>query len=566
MTAARFHAPAEHGAVLIDPPPHDWPRLVEENARLLRLAVLSCCGLSLQEWRAITAALVKELASRQLQRWGLTAPLNGAGWLVTGHQPELFHPGVWAKHFAVAEAAKCSSLIPLNLIADHDQPKHLAVRAPVHTPNGLSALWIPFCEASPVLPWEEYLLSSHDDNSLVLGVVSQPASESNLRPANCLCSRATFFSLAERVFGVAQDLLPEMILPRFWSHLENLAERLDGTCALAELLAGARRSWEEHWGYGNGEVRVSALCGGEAFLAFVAQILGDLPAFAATHNAELSAFRRDQGIRSRTHPVPPLLQEEDWYEAPFWVWRAGQPRQRLWAQPQREIWRLRSGEGGAVVAVRSVRGRDDLIELGQQLAETGWKIRPRALTLTMFVRLFLAEMFVHGIGGGVYDRFTDRLIWRYWRLVPPRYSVVTATLRLPLPEPAPPPLPREVLLTRLRDCRFNPDRVLPRESLVSPEVRQLVERKRALLRHWPEASLHQRRMLHRELCELRQALQPLARPVEAELRAALEKLTLRQQQLALARDREWAFVLHAERALSQLVERIHQEFTRGRRC
>ena len=37
-------------------------------------------------------------------------------------------------------------------------------------------------------------------------------------------------------------------------------------------------------------------------------------------------------------------------------------------------------------------------------------LRPRALTLTLFARLCVADFFIHGIGGGKYDEVTDRII------------------------------------------------------------------------------------------------------------------------------------------------------------
>lgn len=565
MNAAKLQAPAEHGMVLIVPPPCEWPALVEANGRLWNHVNILISGASLSEWRNAMRAIIRQLAQVQLTRWLRGVNLPQSGLLVTGHQPELFHPGVWAKHFATAEAAKRLSLAPLNLIADHDQPKNLALRVPVRSQTGLSAVWIPFCEANPVFPWEEYTVNCRDmpaSAASTTGLALNHPTHFDAGHGNSCCSRGTLSTLAQRVSDVAGDLLPEMILPVFWSSVLSLLDRMGPTCSLVELLAGARRLWEERWGYHNAEVRVSSLCQTEPFLAFVADILANLPAFAAIHNDELLSFRRRHNIRSRTHPVPPLSKDGDWHEAPFWVWRAGQVRQRLWIQLRSGTWILRLGEHGPSLNVPAVQRREDLVEFGHCLKAAGWKIRPRALTLTLFARLFMAEMFVHGIGGGVYDRFTDRLIWRWWRLTPPHYAVVSATLRLPLAEPLPPPLSREVILRRLRDCQFNPERVLPHEKLSLPQVQQLVEHKRVLLRQWTEADLRQRRFLHHQLTEIRDALRPLAQSVEASLRTALQKVLAYQRQLALVRNREWSFVLHSNNALTQLVEGVRQEFAR----
>jgi len=59
------------------------------------------------------------------------------------------------------------------------------------------------------------------------------------------------------------------------------------------------------------------------------------------------------------------------------------------------------------------------------------RVAPRALTLTAFFRLLLADQFVHGIGGGRYDQVTDRLIASHFGVEPPAFSVTTATLYFP---------------------------------------------------------------------------------------------------------------------------------------
>ena len=50
--------------------------------------------------------------------------------VVTGHQPELFHPGVWVKNFATAAIARAHGGLGLNLIVDNDLPKSASIRVP----------------------------------------------------------------------------------------------------------------------------------------------------------------------------------------------------------------------------------------------------------------------------------------------------------------------------------------------------------------------------------------------------------------------------------------------------
>ncbi|MBD3264583.1 MAG: hypothetical protein GF375_05745 [Candidatus Omnitrophica bacterium] len=60
----------------------------------------------------------------------------------------------------------------------------------------------------------------------------------------------------------------------------------------------------------------------------------------------------------------------------------------------------------------------------------GVKIYPRAFTLTLFLRLYYTDFFIHGIGGGNYEWVQDRLIERFFKSTPLLYAVVSGTYYL----------------------------------------------------------------------------------------------------------------------------------------
>lgn len=70
---------------------------------------------------------------------------------------------------------------------------------------------------------------------------------------------------------------------------------------------------------------------------------------------------------------------------------------------------------------------------------------PKALLLTLFLRRFACDLFVHGAGGGLYDQITNRWIatWRpAWRLAPT--AVISATLHLPFTQTDALPTPADI--------------------------------------------------------------------------------------------------------------------------
>ena len=60
----------------------------------------------------------------------VTDPVGHAPLLLAGHQPELFHPGVWAKNIAIAQLARKFNGSSLNLNVDSDVAKATTLQIP----------------------------------------------------------------------------------------------------------------------------------------------------------------------------------------------------------------------------------------------------------------------------------------------------------------------------------------------------------------------------------------------------------------------------------------------------
>ena len=75
------------------------------------------------------------------------------------------------------------------------------------------------------------------------------------------------------------------------------------------------------------------------------------------------------------------------------------------------------------------------VEQLRQLRRRGVKLRSRALITTLWARLVLGDLFLHGIGGAKYDQVTHLLIERFFGLPAPGILVLSATLHLPIARP-----------------------------------------------------------------------------------------------------------------------------------
>src|SRR5690606_40649648 len=91
-------------------------------------------------------------------------------------------------------------------------------------------------------------------------------------------------------------------------------------------------------------------------------------------------------------------------ELPFWAITPAGIRRKLYVKRVGGDLELSHLEG--TVARIPAAGGEEAVEA---LLEAGVQVRPKAVPLTVFHRLFVADLFVHGTGGGRYDQGAGHL-------------------------------------------------------------------------------------------------------------------------------------------------------------
>jgi hypothetical protein len=130
--------------------------------------------------------------------------------------------------------------------------------------------------------------------------------------------------------------------------------------------------------------------------------------------------------------MPDLFTHALSVEAPFWLDNLTDgTRSRPSVFPVDGGYILELLSGDQFVFRGGAEGSDEAKRLGEWLRATQHRLSPRALTLTLFIRLLIADNFVHGIGGGRYDQVSDEIIREYFRIDPPAFAVTTATMFFP---------------------------------------------------------------------------------------------------------------------------------------
>ncbi len=185
-----------------------------------------------------------------------------------------------------------------------------------------------------------------------------------------------------------------------------------------------------------------------------------------------------------------------------------------------------------------------------ELAASGVRLRTRALVTTLFARLFLGDLFMHGIGGAKYDQVTDLLIERFFGLKPPGYMTLTATLRLPIAREDGPGGDIRRVDSELRELTYHPERFLDGER--NAEVESLVRQKR----QWIDTprTYENARLRHQAIHSANEGLQGAVAERRAQLLDERSRIAGNQRTQSILASREYAFCLYPAEELRQFMQ------------
>ena len=529
----RWVVPEEDKSLFVAPDSKQLSALLVSNKELLRAGpfhreydlqgytfgeLLKICREDLIQ-KAINYTRSYRDISLSMQSEAFSTPI-----ILAGHQPDIFHPGVWAKNFAIDRWSRENGGIGLQILIDADVPKSLGMKVPGGNIEDPQLKHISLDHRSDRVPYEAWKI--------------QDATQ--------------FHSFGNRVAQCLAPLISNPFVNRYW---QKVIERAKVTHQVGLCLAQARHQCEEEWGLQTLELPQSEVCKGDVFRWFTAHILAHLPRFHEIYNSVLSEYREQNRLRNNAHPVPDLSAAESWIEVPFWIWNDDDPqRQPLRCQYQGDKLLL-TGSKGIEISVHATP-EGDLHTAVEQLAQAeaaGIRIRSRALMTTMYARMFCGDLFVHGIGGGNYDRLTDKMIQRFFGMRPPEYMVVSGTLRLPLQRTGATIESIRQCDARLRDLIFNPDRFLrqTRDLEMSPDCEAWITEKKQWIATQLTPDNGARRHQAIERCNA--ALQPYVHGLATTLNTKRDKLVaeMRADQILAARD--YGFCLFPEELLGEFL-------------
>ncbi|MEO2049569.1 MAG: hypothetical protein ABGX16_23675 [Pirellulales bacterium] len=431
----KIKAPNENGQRLSVPSLDSMDELIALNGRLRKAHDCDIQGQSLLQLAAearsqllaaaehftrayceVVTPLPTTSSTKLTPSTGASCPL-----IMTGHQPEIVHPGVWLKNFTAAHLAKSCHGIAIHLIIDSDLGRAPMIRVPTGSSSSPRTVAIPYDRPTDCIPLEQRPWMDH----------------------------SAWDTFGARVHDAISPLIPNTMAQTWWSQIATPAA---AATTLGLGLARARHLTEISWqssfpdkihrvsqslessqSSSTLELPQSSVCQLPAFRQFTIHLLSHLPRFHDAYNRALTKYRRIHKIHNHAQPVPDLSAENGWLESPYWIWSTQDPTRRaLHVRYESNGLRLTDRHHlDQLLPVTEDGPTDDAMTCLAMWEANGIKIRTRALITTLFARLLLADLFIHGIGGAKYDLVTDEIADQFYGFAPPEFLTLSGTLRLP---------------------------------------------------------------------------------------------------------------------------------------
>ncbi len=491
---------SEYTDLRVQPPLSDWADYLQlssfDNGRLTELR------------NSARTRLVQSAEQFVLRLHGIAddadIPANTAGLLtgvpenqplvMTGHQPAIFHSGLTFKYETTQQFAADNNAIGVAVVIDTDVGDAGQFSYPQLSPSQNDA------------PTTALAIDTVATSTTLYG-------HSRLRDVSELKQLGQH--LNDQLRSQSLDAAADGTTMVFTAYANLAAVR--ATAMEANLIT----RWQNGVGSRLLELPLSAIASFPEVLTLTADILKQPIRFAKAYNSALDVFRDEHNIRNTANPFPNLKVEDDTCELPFWlISHNKQKRHVLEAELNGNETKLLANGG----TVDTFTGNITAEALEPMLLQN-IQIVPRGALITAFLRLLFSDLFVHGTGGGRYDRFTDEFIRSWWNVEPPPFTIASASRFLFTDQ-------RKVLhrldgiKESLRELQFNPQRQFGTgvfSDALESQLQKLLQQKQAAIDQMQ--SVHDRGDSAKEIGkQIQQFTNEIKEAVTAEFEPQLQQL------------------------------------------
>ena len=457
----------------------------------------------------------------------------------TGHQPVFFHPGIWIKNIFLNEILKSHPFdksLGLNIILDNDSCQKLSFYLPVLSNLGnLRMEKLNFLPTFPNLPFEEC-------------------------PIPSLQQIREFSEKVTRMIGTLNN---KTILNHFIYFSQcmeksfHLSIQKYENSNLGGFLGLSRRLYENEINPNYLELPFSQVCNSDEFLSFFLEIIQNIESFSRIYNNKLDEHRKLFKIKNIIDPSPNLILKENLIETPFWIWKDGKSRKKLFILNEQDKMYLYNDLYGKIFFIKK-DGIKSFSCLKNVLKDKRLKIRPKVLILSLYNRLFVSDVFIHGLGGTKYDQVTNEIIKEFFKVEPPHFLTISATLLLDLKSCySSSQSIISLLKKKLRDLEYNPERFFSDINLLEKDkfqIKKAVKQKIELVKEIKETILPEdKRKISEEIYYINKAISEKLIPLQIKLKKKIIVEEDKKKQLKICNFREFPFCLFSVKELRRLL-------------
>ena len=546
MERLSFKVPQKNKQIFLSPSEDKISSLLEENKKIFSRYSFKILNQPFKEVRENSRKEVVRGALRFSRKFdsNIEKKINPVYQYIiqSGHQPVFFHTGVWIKNIFLNELLKSPLMdksLGLNIILDNDICKDLYFSLPTLSSTGN--------------------LTLEKVNFLSSNLTSNLPFEENPYPSEKLITKFTrdIICKLKLLESENKNILNNFnIFARCLENSSRFCNQNYKRGNLGEFLSLARRLYEQEIKPSYLEIPFSQICSSDEFLSFFLEITKNIEFFSKIYNNKLDEYRKLFKIRTQAIPSPNLLIKKNLTEVPFWIWKEGDQRRKIFILREEEKNYLYNDSYGKIFHIE----KDSLKSLSLLktfLKEKKLKIRPKALLLTLYNRLFISDIFIHGLGGAKYDLVTDEIIREFFKVEPPHFLVASCTLYLNFKSsPDASDFKISALKNKIRDLEFNPERYVDKLPLTKKEknqIAELAEKKTELIKKIKKIlSPIEKRKISEEIKAINNFMAEKIIPLKYELNKKIEKEE-KMKQSKVYTFREFPYCFFSAKTLRNLL-------------
>jgi len=323
-----------------------------------------------------------------IQRAGSDKPI-----IATGHQPTIYYPGLLFKNFFTGDAAKQTGASAINFVVDSD-------KADFRIP-------IPYQEGGEIKKIHVELKNRKSKTYAEYN----PSGE-QIR---------NFFG---KISNAIDSLSHRSIQEAFKQYRKAFFDAFENHQDFTETVSHLRNRLDESMGFRIRNIKISHIAQSKGYHRYIFYLIKNLDHFTEIYNHAVRQCKRKD-----YQPAKFLDHREGWYEFPFWLGKDAKRHPVYIKKDENGIhFSSQPPETNISVQTRNRNEEEVITKLKDSLT-----LYPKATTLTIMIRLFLCDVFVHGKGAIEYEKINNTILHDFFSLDQnPYFYGITGDIWLPL--------------------------------------------------------------------------------------------------------------------------------------